>query len=66
MKHDYNLNDIVEMKKPHPCKKSPYFQIIRVGADIKIECQGCGAIIMMTRSKFDRRLKKVVEKKEER
>ncbi|HLV49410.1 MAG TPA: DUF951 domain-containing protein [Erysipelothrix sp.] len=61
MKHQYELNSIVEMKKQHPCRKSPYFQVIRVGADIKIECQGCGAIIMMSRSEFDKKIKKVIE-----
>ena len=65
MKETYGLNDLVEMKKDHPCKKSKTFQIIRMGADIKIECQGCGAIIMLGRSDFERKLKRVVERKEE-
>ena len=43
---EYKLNDIVEMKKAHPCKKSTQWQIIRMGADIKIKCLGCGAIVM--------------------
>lgn len=28
---DYDLNDIVEMKKEHPCHKSKYWKIIRMG-----------------------------------
>ena len=39
---DYDLNDIVEMKKEHPCHKSKYWKIIRMGADIRIKCLGCG------------------------
>ena len=35
---EYNLNDIVEMKKEHPCHKSKLWTIIRMGADIKIKC----------------------------
>ena len=35
---DYQLNDIVEMKKQHPCKKSNQWKIVRMGADIKIKC----------------------------
>ena len=35
MKVDYKLNDIVIMKKPHPCGSNKW-QIVRVGADIKI------------------------------
>lgn len=57
---DYQLNDIVEMKKQHPCRKSKYWQIIRMGADIKIKCQGCGAAVMFPRSEFERKLKCIV------
>ena len=32
---DYKLNDIVTMKKEHPCGNNE-FKIVRVGADIKI------------------------------
>ena len=61
--NNYKLDDIVEMKKPHPCaSKSKLFKIIRLGADIKIQCLGCGNIIMMTRSDFEKRMKKIIEK----
>ena len=36
-----------------------------MGADIKIKCLGCGAIIMFTRPDFEKRLKKVVKVYEE-
>lgn len=63
---EYKLNDIVEMKKPHPCKeRSKLFQIIRVGADIKIKCCSCGAVIMMSRYDFNSKIKKVISKNEE-
>ena len=58
----YELNDIVEMKKEHPCAtKSKRFQIIRLGADIKIKCLGCGAILMLSRHNFEKNLKKVIK-----
>ena len=57
----YDKGDIVMMKKAHPCGTNRW-KITRVGADIKIECQGCGHIVMMTRQKFDNGLKKVIEK----
>lgn len=60
MEHHYQLNDFVEMKKEHPCHKSKYFKIIRMGADIKIECQGCHSIIMLSRFDFEKKLKKVI------
>lgn len=61
MVNEYRVNDIVEMKKEHPCHKSNLWQIIRVGADIKIKCQGCGAVVMFSRYEFERKLKKVVQ-----
>lgn len=62
--NDYNLNDIVEMKKQHPCKKSDKWQIVRMGVDIKIKCLGCGSVVMLERPYFEKRLKRVVEKAE--
>ena len=59
---EYNLNDIVELKKTHPCKKSKYWQIIRMGADIKVKCLGCGQVVMFDRKEFNKKLKKVIEK----
>ncbi|MBQ1827171.1 MAG: DUF951 domain-containing protein [Erysipelotrichaceae bacterium] len=61
---EYKLNDIVEMKKEHPCHKSKLWKIIRMGADIRIKCQGCGASVLFPRSEFERKLKKVVESAE--
>lgn len=59
---DYELNDLVEMKKPHPCVyKSTKFRIIRLGADIKIKCEGCGNIIMLSREDFNSKAKKIIK-----
>ena len=58
----YDLNDIIEMKKEHPCHKSKQWKIIRMGADIRIICLGCGASVLMPRSKFEKKLKRVVSK----
>ena len=61
---EYNVGDIVITKKPHPCEtRSDRWEIIRVGADIKIKCLGCGNVIMLTRFKFEKSVKKI-EKKE--
>ena len=57
----YDLNDIVEMKKEHPCHKSKNWRIIRMGADIRIKCLGCGTSLLMPREKKKKKLKKVVE-----
>ena len=62
---EYGLNDIVEMKKEHPCHKSNEWKIIRMGADIRIKCLGCGASFLMPRQKFEKKLKKVIRHEEE-
>ena len=58
---DYDLNDIAEMKKAHPCGTNRW-KIIRMGMDIKIECTGCGHIVMLPRREFERKMKKILEK----
>lgn len=61
---DYDLGDIVELKKPHPCtSKSKQFEIIKLGADLKIKCLGCGNVLIISRDNFNRRFVKVVSKK---
>ncbi len=60
MKNNYGLNQIVEMKKNHPCGCNK-FKIIRVGVDIKIECTNCGRTIMLPRINFNKKIKKVLE-----
>ena len=52
------LGDLVQMRKTHPCG-SDKWTVIRVGADIKIRCSGCGRIVMMDRADFTKRMKKV-------
>ena len=55
------LYDEVEMKRPHPCSsRSKRFQVIRLGADVKILCLGCGNVIMLDRDKFNSKIKKVI------
>ena len=61
---EYKLNDIVLMKKVHPCGSNE-FEIIRLGADIKIKCVKCGRIIMLPRVDFNKRIKKVVKNEKE-
>lgn len=59
MKNNYNLGSIVTMKKGHPCGTNEW-KIIRLGADIKIKCLGCGRSIMMPRIEFNKKLKKII------
>lgn len=58
MEKEYELHDHVEMKKPHPCGTNRW-EIIRMGADIRIKCDKCGQMVMMPRREFNRKMKKV-------
>ena len=60
MDKDYQLNSIVIMKKTHPCGTNEW-EIVRVGADIKIKCLKCNRMIMIPRVEFNKKLKKVIK-----
>lgn len=60
MVENFDLGDIVQMKKQHPCG-SKEFEVIRLGADIKIKCCVCERIIMLPRSKFQKGAKKLIK-----
>ena len=45
---DYQVGDIVKLKKPHPCG-SREWEILRVGADFRLKCEGCGHQVMVIR-----------------
>jgi len=55
----YSLNDIVKMKKTHPCGEDRWC-IIRTGMDVKIKCLGCGRNIMMPHEEFIKKAKRIV------
>jgi len=56
---EFTLNDLVEMKKPHPCGENKW-KIIRMGADIRIKCLGCSRSILIPRNEFAKKLKRIL------
>lgn len=57
---EFYLGDIVETRKEHPCGNKTW-EVIRLGADIKIKCLKCGRIVMLPRSKFEKSVKKIIK-----
>ena len=55
----FTLGDKVILKKPHACGEN-LWEIIRVGADIKLKCTGCGRVVMLDRLDFLKRAKKLL------
>jgi hypothetical protein len=56
---EINLNDIVRLKKAHPCGGYEW-RVVRLGADIGIKCLTCGRRVLLERSVFERRVKELV------
>lgn len=55
---DVRVGDILIMKKKHPCG-SDSWTVLRIGADFKLRCNGCGHEIMNPRSKIEKNIKRI-------
>jgi len=56
---DLQLQDTVRLRKPHPCGGYEW-KIVRLGADIGMECTTCGRRVLLPRRELSRRLKAVL------
>jgi hypothetical protein len=56
---DIRMGDIVRMRKPHPCG-SAQWEVVRLGADIGIRCQGCSHRVLIPRSQYLRQVKALI------
>ena len=59
--HEY---DILEMKKAHPCGGKRW-QVLRVGADFRLRCLGCGRVVEGPRSRFEKNIRKIEQMERE-
>ena len=60
---DYEVGDIVKLKKKHPCG-SQEWEILRVGADFRLKCLGCGHQIMTPRKLVEKNTRGIRKKLE--
>lgn len=58
---DIQVGDIVKLKKPHPCGAKEW-EVLRIGADFRLKCQGCGHQIMIARRLVEKNVKDIVRK----
>jgi hypothetical protein len=63
MPMDIRLNDILELKKQHPCGSKEWL-VLRVGADFRIQCTGCGHRVMTPRVKLEKSIRKITRKED--
>jgi hypothetical protein len=61
MDYIYEVGDIVKLKKQHPCG-SYEWEILRVGADFRLKCTGCGHQIMLPRKNVEKSTKELRKK----
>ena len=55
---DVRVNDILVMKKPHPCGCNE-FLVTRIGMDFKIKCTKCSHEVMVARKKVEKNIKQI-------
>ena len=53
---EIEVNDHVILRKPHPCGGREW-KVVRIGADIGLECLTCGHRIMLSRRELAGRIK---------
>ena len=58
---EINIGDIIKLKKPHPCG-SKEWEVLRIGADFRIKCNGCGHQIMIARKLLEKNVKEIQPK----
>ena len=56
----FEVGDIIKMKKPHPCG-SHEWEVLRVGADFRLKCMGCGHQIMVPRKLVEKNTRQMLE-----
>ncbi len=60
----YEVGDVVRLKKQHPCGSFEW-EILRVGADFRLKCSGCGHQIMLPRRQVEKSTKALTKKSAE-
>ncbi len=62
---DIHLDDVVRLRKPHPCGGYEWV-VVRLGADIGLRCTTCGRRVLLPRRELAKRLKVIVSRSADR
>lgn len=63
MSGDVQVDDVVRLRKPHPCGSTDWI-VVRIGADIGLRCLGCGRRVLIPRPTFRKRLKAILHRRQ--
>ena len=55
------LDDVVVLRKQHPCGGDTW-RIVRLGADIGLQCSTCGRRVLVARASVERDIKRFAER----
>jgi len=58
---DIRIDDIVRMRKPHPCGGTDW-RVVRLGTDIGVVCLTCGRKVLIPRGQFAKRVKSYIQR----
>ena len=61
VERNFEVGDVIKMKKPHPCG-SQEWEILRVGADLRLKCMGCSRQVMVSRKMVEKNAKEIRKK----
>ena len=50
---EFEVGQVMKLKKAHPCGENRW-EIIRVGADFRLKCTGCGHMVMLPRKTVEK------------
>ena len=56
---DVRVQDILVMKKEHPCGSKDWL-VIRSGMDFRLRCCGCGHEVLLPRSKAEKNIRQIL------
>ncbi len=57
------MGDVVRLRKRHPCGGFEW-EVVRLGADIRLRCRGCGRRVLLARGTLEKRLTAFVSRGE--
>ena len=53
------VGDVIKLKKKHPCGSFEW-NVLRIGADFRLECTGCGHQVMVPRKMVEKNIRRQV------
>ncbi len=58
---EFRMEDVLRLRKPHPCGGYEW-RIVRLGADIRVECLTCRRRVLLPRRELEKRVKAFVSR----